>query len=181
MSHDQGFHLFDVYFAFKEKPYLFKDALHLNGEGAAILLTSVSIVTQVQFWIKRSKPSSSVLGQTSTAIEKTNYNNFRRATFEAMRPDLDDQRLERLNVNSDAAQGFELLESKILESCQRHIPKKHSSINNPSRINNDVKQSIAMMKERGTTLSKPVLNTSLLDGSLRESETSQTIQYNTFY
>ena len=31
---------------------------------------------------------------------------------------------------------------KILESCRRHIPKKHITINNPSWINNDVKQSI---------------------------------------
>ena len=38
-----------------------------------------------------------------TAIEKTNYN-FRRANFEAMRADLDDERLEHLIVNSDAAQ-----------------------------------------------------------------------------
>ena len=34
-----------------------------------------------------------------TAIEKTNYN-FRRANFEAMRADLDDERLERHIVNS---------------------------------------------------------------------------------
>ena len=37
-----------------------------------------------------------------TALKKTNYN-FRRANFEAMRADLDDERLERLIVNSDAA------------------------------------------------------------------------------
>ena len=77
-----------------------------------------------------------------TAIEKTNYN-FRRANFEAMRADLDDKRLERLIVNSDAAQGFELLKNKIIESCRRYIPKKYITINNPSWINNDVKQSIA--------------------------------------
>ena len=72
-----------------------------------------------------------------TAVEKTNYN-FRRANF-----DLDDEGLERLIVNSDAKQGFELLKNKILESCTKHIPKKHITINNPSWINNDVKQSIA--------------------------------------
>ena len=65
------------------------------------------------------------------AVEKTNYN-FRTANFDAMRADLDDDRLERLIVNSDAAQGFELLKNKILESCRRHIPKKHITINNPS-------------------------------------------------
>ena len=60
-----------------------------------------------------------------------------------MQADLDDERLERLIVNSDAAQGFELHKNKILESCRRHIPKKHITINNPSWINNDVKQSTA--------------------------------------
>ena len=59
-----------------------------------------------------------------------------------MRADLDDERLERLIVNSDAAQEFELPKNRILESCRRHIPKKHITINNPSRINNDVKQYI---------------------------------------
>ena len=74
------------------------------------------------------------------AIEKTNYN-FRRANFEAMLADLNDERLERLIINSDAAQGFELLMNKILEACRRHIPKKHITINNPSWVNNDVKHS----------------------------------------
>ena len=60
-----------------------------------------------------------------------------------MRADLYKERLERLIVNSDAAQGFELLKSRILESCRRHIPKAHITINNLSWINNDVKQSIA--------------------------------------
>ena len=106
-----------------------------------------------------------------TATEKTNYY-FRRTNFEAMQADLDDKRLECLIVNSDATQGFELLKNKILESCRRHNPKKHITINNPSWINNDVKQSIARRQraydERGTTLMKPVLNTSLLDGWLKE-------------
>ena len=45
----------------------------------------------------------------------TNYN-FRRANFEARRTDLDDERLECLIANSDAAQKFELLKNKILAS-----------------------------------------------------------------
>ena len=61
-----------------------------------------------------------------------------------MRADLHDERLQHLIVNSDAAQGFELLKNKILESW-RHIPKKHITINNPSWINNDVEQSIATL------------------------------------
>ena len=63
MSHNKGFHFLDVYWAFNEKPYLFKDGLHLNGEGAGILGTSVSIATEVHFWTKRSQPSLSRNGE----------------------------------------------------------------------------------------------------------------------
>ena len=59
MSHDKGFYFLDVYWAFNEKPHLFKDGLHLNGKGAGILGASDSIATQVHFWTKRSQPSSS--------------------------------------------------------------------------------------------------------------------------
>ena len=38
-----------------------------------------------------------------------------------MHADLDDERLQHLIVNSDAAQGFELLKNKILESCIKCI------------------------------------------------------------
>ena len=86
-----------------------------------------------------------------------------------MRADLDDERLERLIVNSDAAQGFALLKNKILESCRRHIPRNtlpsithHESTMMSSSQSPDVRE--PMMKERLTTLTKPVLNTSLLAG-----------------
>ena len=49
MSHNKGFHYLDAYWAFNEKPHLFKDGLHLNDEGAVVLGTSVSIATQVHF------------------------------------------------------------------------------------------------------------------------------------
>ena len=58
MSHDKGFHFLDVYWAFNEKPHVFKDGLHLNDEGVGILDTSVSMARQVYFWTKRSQPSS---------------------------------------------------------------------------------------------------------------------------
>ena len=95
------------------------------------------------------------------------------ANFEAMHADLDDERLERLIVNNDAAQGFELLKNKILESCRRHIPRNtlpliihHGSTMMSSSPSQDVRE--PMMKKRGTTLTKPMLNTSLLDGWLKE-------------
>ena len=63
MSYEKGFHFFDVYWAFDEKPHLFKDGLHLNDESSGILGTSVSLATQVHFWTKRSQPSSSGNGE----------------------------------------------------------------------------------------------------------------------
>ena len=59
MSHKKGVY----YRAFNEKPHPFKDGLHLNGEGAGIVGTSVSIATQVHFWTKRCQPSSSGNGE----------------------------------------------------------------------------------------------------------------------
>ena len=82
------------------------------------------------------------LEKEETTIEKINYN-LRMANFDAMRADLDDERLEHLIINRDAAQGFKLLKNRIIEFCRRHIPTKHITINSPSWINNDVKQSIA--------------------------------------
>ena len=77
-----------------------------------------------------------------------------------MRAELD-ERLERL------------LKNKTLESCRRHIPKKHITINThhgstmlSSSPSQDVRE--PMVKERGTTMTKPVLNTSLLDGWSKE-------------
>ena len=65
MSHEKGFHFLDVYWAFNEKPYLFKDGLYLNGEGAWILGTSVNIATQVHFWTKRSSLHCREMGKAS--------------------------------------------------------------------------------------------------------------------
>ena len=63
ISHAKGFHFLDVYWVFNEKPHLFKDGLHHNGEGAGILGTNASIATQVHFWTKRSQPSTSGNGE----------------------------------------------------------------------------------------------------------------------
>ena len=91
-----------------------------------------------------------------TAVAKTNYN-FRRANFEAMRAELDDERLEHLIVNSDAAQGFELPKSLNLvgDISQRNtLPSitHHGSTMMSSSPSQDVRE--PMMKERGTTLTK---------------------------
>ena len=169
-----------------------------------------------------------------TAVEKTN-DNLRRANFNAVHADLDDEILERLIVNTDDA----------IESCRRHIPKNtsplithhgwnqswnynlrranfnamnadlddatylnlnlnvplsilmppfnlvgdtsprntspsithHGSTMMSSSPSQDVRE--PMMQEKRTTLTKPVLNTSLLDDySKKSSEASQTQQGN---
>ena len=46
MSHEKGFHFLDVYWVhwvFNKKPHLFKDGLHLYGEGAAGCLVPVLV------------------------------------------------------------------------------------------------------------------------------------------
>ena len=59
MSHNKGFHFLDVHWALNKKSHLFKDGLQINGEGVGTLGTCVSIAIKVQFWTKRSEPSSS--------------------------------------------------------------------------------------------------------------------------
>ena len=92
--------------------------------------------------------------------------------IEAMCADLD-ERLERLVVNSDAAQGFELSRTKslnlIIDISTRNTLLSithHGSTMMSSSPSQDVRE--PMMKEKGTTLTKPVLNTSLLDGWSKE-------------
>ena len=76
----------------------------------------------------------------STALEKYNFN-FRRANFDAMH----DKHviLERLIEGTDAAQGFEIFKNRVNDASSQHIPRKRITMNDPSRISNDVKSAIA--------------------------------------
>ena len=76
------------------------------------------------------------------ASEKNNYN-FRRASFDAMRAELDYQTFEQPIVRNNAELGFEILKNRVNDASRRHIPRRRATMNNnPSWINNDVKQSI---------------------------------------
>ena len=79
----------------------------------------------------------------STALEKYNFN-FRRAIFDAMHDEL--VILERLIEGTDAAQGFKIFKNRVNDASSRHFPRKRIAINNPSWINNDVKQAIARQR-----------------------------------
>ena len=60
-----------------------------------------------------------------------------------MRTELDYQTFEHPIVrNNDAELGFEILKNRVNDASRRHIPKRRATINNPSWINNDVKQAI---------------------------------------
>ena len=57
-----------------------------------------------------------------------------------MRTELDYQTFERPIVRNNAELGFEILKNRVNDASRRHIPKRGATINNPSWINNDVKQ-----------------------------------------
>ena len=59
-----------------------------------------------------------------------------------MRTELDYKIFEQPIVRNNAELGFEMFKNRVNDASKRHIPKKRATINNPSRINNDVKQAI---------------------------------------
>ena len=75
------------------------------------------------------------------ASEKINYN-FKRANFDAMRTELDYQTFEQPIVRNNEVLGFKILQNRVNEASRRHIPRRRATINNPSWIDNDVKQAI---------------------------------------
>ena len=74
-------------------------------------------------------------------LEKNNYN-FRKANFNAMRSELNYQTFEQPIVINNAELGFGILKNRVNDASRRHVPKRRATINNPSWINNDVKQAI---------------------------------------
>ena len=75
------------------------------------------------------------------AYEKNSYN-FTTANFDAMRTELDYQTFEQPIVRNNAELGFEIFKNRVNDASRRHIPKRRATINNPSWINNTVKQAI---------------------------------------
>ena len=64
------------------------------------------------------------------------------ANFDAMRTELDYQTFEQSNVRNNTELGFEIFKNRVNDARRGHIPKRRATINNPSWINNDVKQAI---------------------------------------
>ena len=77
----------------------------------------------------------------NNGIRKNNYN-FRRANFDAMQIELDYQTFEQPIVRNNTELGFEILKNRVNDASRRHFPRRRATINHPSCINNDVKQSI---------------------------------------
>ena len=64
-----------------------------------------------------------------------------------MRTELDYQTFEEAIVRNNAKLGFEILKNRVNDASRRHIPKRRATINNPSWINNYVKQAIGRRRE----------------------------------
>ena len=62
--------------------------------------------------------------------------------FDAILTELDCQIYEQLIVRNNDEIGFEILKNRGNDVRRTHIPKRRATINNPSWINNDVKQAI---------------------------------------
>ena len=59
---------------------------------------------------------------------------------------VDFQSFEQPIVRNNAEIRFEFPKNRVNDTSKRHIPKKRATINNPSWINNDVKQAIGRRK-----------------------------------
>ena len=59
-----------------------------------------------------------------------------------MTTELNHQTFEQPIVRNNIELGFEILQSRVNDASRRHIPKRRATINNPSWINNEVKQAI---------------------------------------
>ena len=59
-----------------------------------------------------------------------------------MLTELDYQTFEQPIDRNNAELGFEIFKNRVNDASRRHIPKRRATINNPSWINNDVKQAI---------------------------------------
>ena len=81
-----------------------------------------------------------------------------------MSTELDYHTLEQPIIRNNVELGFEILKSRVNDASRRHIPKRQATINNPSWINNDVKQAIgrwrrAYERKEGSTMKKLWQNT----------------------
>ena len=62
--------------------------------------------------------------------------------MQLMRTGLDYKIFEQPITRNNAELGFEILKNIVNNASRRHIPKIRTTINNPSWLNNDVKQDV---------------------------------------
>ena len=68
-----------------------------------------------------------------------------------MRTELDFQSFEQPVVRNNTELGYEIFKNRVDDVSRRHIPKRRATINNPSWINNDVKQAIGRSQRANET------------------------------
>ena len=71
-----------------------------------------------------------------------------------MLTELDYQTTEQPIVRNNAELGFLILKNRVNDVSRRHIAKRRATINNPSWINNDVKQDIGRRQNAYETKSR---------------------------
>ena len=95
-----------------------------------------------------------------------------RTNFDPMRTKLSNQTFEQPIVRNNAELGFEILNNRVNDASTRHIPRRPATINNPSWINNDVKQAIGrrqrVYETKRITAKKVLPNTLKLSDKLTE-------------
>ena len=76
------------------------------------------------------------------------------------------------HYTNNAELGFEILKNRVKDASRRHSPKRRATINNPSWINNDVKQVIGRrqraFEKKGSTMKKLSQNALQLGDKLKE-------------
>ena len=90
-----------------------------------------------------------------------------RSKFDATLTELDYQTFDQPIVRNNAESGFEILKNRDNDASRRHIPRRRATINNPSWINNDVKQGIGR-RERAYEAKKRSIAKKLLQNTLKQ-------------
>ena len=90
-----------------------------------------------------------------------------------MRTELDYHTFEQPIVRNNAELGFEIFKNRVNDASRKHIAKRRATINNPSWINNDVKQLMEggrepMKQKEGLTMKKLSQNTLKLKDKSKE-------------
>ena len=84
-----------------------------------------------------------------------------------MRTELDYQTFEQPIIRNNEELRFEIVKNRVNDASRRHIPRRQATINNPSWINNDVKQTIGRRQRASEVKGLKKLVKKLLQNTLK--------------